>query len=736
MHDDWQNIAHDYYLKGNYARAIELYEKALVEQPEQQSHYWFLGLLLLLQGQVAEAQTTWFMAVVNQTSEQVEELNRDLAQLLEQEAVQQEQLENNTQAYLIRQQLYELYPNRGANILHCLKLALELKCYDSNQLAEALPLLQDIDPSDTELSALPIVVQGLLDQDSFNPQVLDFISLSKSWAKTTERKESLAELLLRSAVDIGYLMHQAAIAERLCRLGLQLNPNSADLAFYLSCFCQEIDNYEDGIRFAELYLSLTESLPDRIAANKNLVKALLVTGGHWDAAQAVREEYQNLLAEITKLAPNDLTIAQIFRLFNACFFGPYCQDSPVENRSLQNRVIELCQNNLANHMQEKLDLYAQGHKQNLAKREQTRKLRIGYLSYCLKSHSVGWLARSLIQHHDRERFELYIYLIATPENADPIQDWYMSQAYKAVKSSKADEMAEVIFQDEIDVLIELDSMTIDSTCIITSLKPAPVQVTWLGWDASGISKIDHFVADPYVLPEGAESYYRENIYRLPNTYLAVDGFEVDIPTLRREMLGVSDDAILYYSAQKGYKRHPETMRLQLEIIKAVPNSYLLIKGSSGKDAVQEAFYKLADDVGVAYDRLRFLDVDLTEAVHRANLGIADIVLDTYPYNGATTTMETLWMGIPLVTRVGQQFSARNSYTMLMNVGVEEGIAWSAEEYVEWGIRFGTDAQLRQKVVWQLSRSRRTAPLWNGRQFARNMEAAYLDMWNNYCQLST
>ncbi len=159
-----------------------------------------------------------------------------------------------------------------------------------------------------------------------------------------------------------------------------------------------------------------------------------------------------------------------------------------------------------------------------------------------------------------------------------------------------------------------------------------MQATWLGWDASGIPTIDYFIADPYVLPEDAQTYYQETLYRLPQTYLASDGFEVGIPTLRRDALEIPQDAVLYYSVQKGYKRHPETMHLQLQIIKAVPNSYFLIKGSSDTEAMQEAFYQLADEEGVARDRLRFLPVDLTEATHRANLGIADVVLDTYPYN--------------------------------------------------------------------------------------------------------
>jgi len=204
-----------------------------------------------------------------------------------------------------------------------------------------------------------------------------------------------------------------------------------------------------------------------------------------------------------------------------------------------------------------------------------------------------------------------------------------------------------------------------------------------------------------------------------------------VPTLRRDNLKIPSDAIIYLSAQRGYKYNPNTVRLQMQIIQAVPNSYFIVKGLADQEALQNFFIKIAESEGVAVDRLRFLPLVSSEEIHRANLAIADVVLDTYPYNGATTTMETLWMGIPVVTRVGQQFSSRNSYTMMVNAGVSEGIAWTDEEYVEWGIRLGKDSSLRQQIAWKLRESRQRAPLWNGKLFTREMEKAYEQMWQKY-----
>ena len=179
------------------------------------------------------------------------------------------------------------------------------------------------------------------------------------------------------------------------------------------------------------------------------------------------------------------------------------------------------------------------------------------------------------------------------------------------------------------------------------------------------------------------------------------------------------------------KRHPDTIKLQLKILKEVKQSFLLIKGRSNEIATKQLFVNISEKEGVDPSRLRFLPMDSNEYVHRANLQIADVVLDTYPYNGATTTLETLWAGVPLVTRVGKQFAARNSYAFLMNVGVTEGIAWTDEEYIDWGVKFGQDEKLRSQVAWKLKKSRHTSPLWDAKQFTLDMENAYKQMWKIY-----
>ena len=493
--------------------------------------------------------------------------------------------------------------------------------------------------------------------------------------------------------------------------------------------------YNEAIETARDIVSRFPKNLDQVVAKHLLLGALMSAGGNWQEAEVVFNEHRFSLNELVKQNPIDIPKLYLGYISMGSFFAPYIQDLPQSNRILQNQIMNLFQSNIQ-HLKSELTQRFKSHQLLRKKKSKNRKLRIGYLASSLRQHSVGWLARSLFQYFDREAFDIYGYFPEYKQGRDFLEEWYIGQMYKVYREGVdywGDQfsVAEQIDRDEIDILVDLESLTSGLCCDILALKPAPLQVTWLGWDASGLPAMDYYIADPYVLPEDAQEYYAEKIWRLPNTYIAVDGFESGIANLRRSDLDIPSDAIIYFSSQKSYKRHPDIVRSQLQILKQVPNSYFLIKGLADENSVQNFFYEITDSEGVERDRLRFLPIASSEAEHRANMAIADIVLDTYPYNGATTTMETLWMGIPMVTLVGEQFVARNSYTMMINAGITEGIAWNVQEYVEWGVKLGTDASLRQDIAWKLRQSRKTSPLWDGRQFAREMENAYRKMWEIY-----
>ncbi len=725
--------ARDCLIQGDYTQAVMLYEHAITNDPNVKSHYWHLGLVLLLQGKETEAQTTWLLGMWEGEPDQVERWNVELIDVLEQEAIRQEALTKESVAWVIRQQIREICPTDSNNLLRRVELAIKLDRCTEEELTEIVETLQINDPTLVDFELLIQVLQRILEYAPLHPASLQFGEACLAYLHDRPQMVTFLNILMPVALDVGYHKRQPEIGARFIKLGLSFSEENPELLYHLACLYQNGEQYSLGIETAKLFYSLVEKLPEKIYANKIVTKGFMEAGGFWEEAHSFFQQQELMLKSLIEEQPLNLDTLTVSRLLNSYFFAPYFQDKSQNNRYIQNQVAQLCQANTQIYAKEAIDRYSQGHLQRKPLRHKRKPLKIGYLSYCLRSHSVGWLARWVFQYHNRDKFQIYAYLMAKENNDEPLQNWYVSQVYKAYKSTNSEEVSEQIYQDEIDILIDLDSITIDGSCEIIKLKPAPIQVTWLGWDASGIPTVDYFIADPYVLPESAQEYYSEKIWRLPQTYVAVDGFEVGVPSLRRDQLDIEIDAVVYLSAQKGYKRHLDTVRLQMKIIKEVPNSYFLIKGTSDIEAVKASFTGIAEEEGVDSDRLRFLPSTPTEAIHRANLGIADVVLDTYPYNGATTTLETLWMCIPLVTRVGEQFAARNSYTMMMNAGITEGIAWSDEEYIEWGVRLGKDAALRQQISWRLRQSRQTAPLWNAQQFTREMEKAYEQMWVRYLE---
>lgn len=709
-------------LKGEYDKALTLCEQAIETEPDTMNHYWYSGLTYLLQGQEEAAQTTWLLAMSQGSPENMEQWAQELSQILDSEAQRQADLNNYQTAWLIRQHLREILPNEVNNLLNLLLLSLTLDNF-TPELLQDWQVAELLEQSSAEVINTDLLLQVLKQIIEFPAEeTLAFVAACLSL------NEAFIDTTVSVAIKIAYQCSLPSFAAKLAELCLNFKPEHPGVLQHLSCFYTNAGDYQRGIEVAKQFYHNCQTCDWQVLGNYLVLRALL-TASAWQEVGEFAQSHESLLSQIIQEQPDKLDRGCNLAIIISPFFLPYLQDNLQKNRWFQNQVGQLFQKNARS-------LHPDSVKFNYSNSKQTfRPIKIGYVSYNFRMHSVGWLCRWLFEYYDKESFTTNIYCINQNLEDRFTQTWFADKVNTTYSFALNDApaIAEQIRKDEIDILVDLDSITLDTTCEVMAMKPAPVQIAWLGWDASGIPAIDYFIADPYVLPEDAQDYYQETIWRLPQTYVAVDGFEVATPTLRRENLEIPHDAVVYLSAQSGYKRHPDTIRLQLQIIKEVPNSYFLIKGVADELALQESFSQIAEEVGVDLGRLKFLPRDPNEIVHRANLAIADVVLDTYPFNGATTTLETLWMGIPLVTRVGQQFAARNSYAFMMNVGVTEGIAWTDEEYVEWGIRLGKDEALRWQIMGKLRASRQTSPLWNAQQFTREMEKAYKQMWQRYVE---
>jgi predicted O-linked N-acetylglucosamine transferase (SPINDLY family) len=703
---------------------ISHYEAAIMNS-DLASNYWWLGISYALDNNLAEADATWFVPLANAAdAETAELLASDLGNTLLVAAQQQTELQNYSGALILREYFQQLDSTCLENIL---QLVLLTDCCAKLQpeqvlewrLAEAIATTSEI--NQILLTAAFGKMLWVINNDNIL-QILGCLHYS-------DRVEELLDLLLVQAFGAGFpFLTDFGISA--CEYCLKLFPDHLGLMHFLSVTYPRSNRCNDSTIMARRYY---ESCATDLAKVRGyyLWTRALMEASDFGQITAIMPAYQSLVDKILQNPPADIDLESCRSIISTTSFFPYLQDLPAENHDYQNRAGQLYQTclKLASVNEPTLTPTT-----DRTKTASASTLRIGYIGSTLRKHSVGWLSRWLWQYHDQENFQIFTYALNTHEHDAFHLQWFASKSITThYLNNNPAEIADLIRRDRIDILVDVDSLTSSTTYEVMARRPAPIQVTWLGWDASGCAEIDYYIADPHVLPANAQEYYSEKIWRLPQTYIAVDGFEVGVPTLNRSDLGIAPDAVIYFSAQKGYKLNATNILAQMQIVQQVPNSYLLVKTRMDEHTAHRLYRSLAAQAGLDWSQIRFLGEDSNEMTHRANLQIADVVLDTFPYNGATTTLETLWLGIPIVTNVGEQFAARNSYAFMHNVGIKVGIAQSIEEYIDWGVKLGKDQALRQQITETLLKSRRTSPLWNSREFTMEMEKAYQQMWQIYQQ---
>lgn len=360
-----------------------------------------------------------------------------------------------------------------------------------------------------------------------------------------------------------------------------------------------------------------------------------------------------------------------------------------------------------------------------------KNLKIGFMSNHFNRHPVTWCSLDIIR--ELVAISPAVYLYATEKfNADDMTDKLAKTAVQLNYPQSypngmvnPKEVVAKIRQDDLDVLIDLDSLSVPSHAEILYHQPAPVCISWLGFEAPYISSQNYFLGDWHTHPAGHERYYTEQLLRMPNCFMAVGGFQriiADKVSLRKANR-IDLDQIVYLCVSPGRKFNRELVKAQIAILKQVPNSILLHKGLGDPEVFQAAYQQACEVAGISKHRVKFLPRFLTEEEHRTIYLMADVLLDSYPYNGGSHTLEALWFNLPIVTHTGEQFLSRMGYSFLKSLGIEAGIAYSWEGYVDWGVKFAQSEELRKATKQHLSQSKlpeQLAPLWNPKKFAQDL----------------
>ncbi|MBL8519375.1 MAG: tetratricopeptide repeat protein [Betaproteobacteria bacterium] len=370
-------------------------------------------------------------------------------------------------------------------------------------------------------------------------------------------------------------------------------------------------------------------------------------------------------------------------------------------------------------------------------RDGQRRLRIGYVSADLRTHSVAYFMLPLMETRDRARFDVVCYYNNTV--GDALQARFASLADHWVPCAGLDDaqLAARVMDDAIDILVDLGGHTAANRLGVFALKPAPVQVSYLGYPGStGLAaiaaRISDATADP---PRGEGAPDADRVVRLADCFLCYRPPQ-DAPNVR-PLPAIASGRITFCSFNMLQKVTPGVVALWARILQAVPSARLMIK-SQGLEIsdIREALQAQFAARGIGPDRLLLLGRDAATASHLDRYAEADIALDPFPYNGTTTTCEALWMGVPVVTLRGHRHASRVGTSLLEAAGLGAWVAGSEEEYVEIAARWAANVprlgELRENLRTQVSRS----PLHNQLQFTRRFEEALLQLWEQACDAAS
>lgn len=364
-----------------------------------------------------------------------------------------------------------------------------------------------------------------------------------------------------------------------------------------------------------------------------------------------------------------------------------------------------------------------------------RVLRVGYVSPDFRSHAVAHFVKPVLAQHDRSRFQVVCY--SDVELEDPMTEQLraLAQVWRRTTWHKNEEFAQQVLDDRIDVLVDLAGHTSGGgRMLLFAAKPAPVQVSWLGYpNTTGLAAMDYRFTDAIADPEGeTDRFHTEKLVRLPHGFLCY-GAPSESPPLG-ELPQLEAGHVTFGCFNNLSKLTPAVLALWARLLARVPGARLALKsfGLAG-ESVRQALRARFLEHGVGPERLEILGPEASFIGHLARYGAVDIALDTFPYNGTTTTCEALWMGVPVVTLAGKTHVSRVGSSILQRVGLGELVAQSAEEYIETAARLAGDAGRLRELRAGMRARMQASPLLDAPGFTGQMEEAYRTMWRRWCE---
>ena len=511
-----------------------------------------------------------------------------------------------------------------------------------------------------------------------------------SYRKAIKIKSDFAEAhsnLGNVLSDLGNLQD----AESSYRKAIEIKPNYAEARYNLGNVLKDLGNFEDAINYFQTALKLNSQL--------SIAKAALIeTKGNicdWSNKDIQTIWLKNLGIKGLSVAPSGLL---------------YYEDNPLNNLKRSKKFYK--------EKYPRPTKNIRSYKKNI--------IHIGYFSADFRSHPVMQILAPLLELHDKSRFKIYLYSFV------PKEDKYTERArnsgciFRNISELNNIEAVDLAKDDKIDIAVDLMGYTKHNRFSIFSSRVAPIQINYLGYPASvGSDVIDYILADRIIIPDNHEKFYSEKVLIMPNCYLCNDDeIKIENKLIARKDFNLPEKGFIFTCFNNHNKITPNEFDIWMRLLKEIKGSILWLK-KPNKLAIENLSIE-AEKRNVDPKRLIFAD-KVSFHLHLARQSLGDLGLDTFNYNGHKTTLDALSAGLPILTKLGNNFAARVSSSLLTSIGIPELITYDENQYEATALRLASSHKELSKLKSKLKKLKNKSSLFNSKLYTKDLENIYLNL---------
>jgi len=706
--------------RGNFLRSKELVDRVLDVSPNNRDAIYILGLLEMQFGNLEESERLLLKAQKKSPGNQYIVLN--LAKLYKQK-------NSFTKSLAAARKAFQLDSNNAdiQNTLGGILLKLEKFEEAQNYFEKAVELEPDNPAYQLSYYA------GLHHQEKINDALEGYKKLIKSFPEYIDAYINLSAIYR----DQGDFERSADILKDAIRISggsAELYNNLGTILSLLGRYEEEIECYENALKLNSSHLTAYRNLMGSLVTLNHVDKAL-----HYSRAILQNPNCKELIPFVIGIFGKVGLFAERNEVVNSIIKQTYDDNTSCNSIAPLLLNLSYVDNLDAKSIYHAHRCWAQSLEKEIANEVYSysfdnhvlnQKLKIGYLSPDFRKHPVGFFFTNLITNFNHDDYDIYCYynFPIVDEITENIKN--NSTIFRQVDKFSGREIAKIIHDDNIDILIDLGGHTSNSGVSSLALKPAPVQMTYLGYpNTTGLTAVDYRITDRFADVEGGTIYSEEKVY-VPECFLSFGEFpDIDInpePPVTR------NGHITFASFNNILKLNNTTIEYFSRVLNAVENSRFLIKARElDTEIAQQNILNSFNKFGIKEDRILLQATTVSIEEHMNLYNSVDIALDSYPYNGTTTTCEALWMGVPVITLTGMLHPSRVSYSILKNLGLEGFSATDVDSYVEIASNLTKDINELRRLRHELRSMMKDSILCKPEILAGHLESLYKEVWEKY-----